>query len=50
MGLMINFFYEEYKTNKAKFFKKILNSSLKYLSIRQLVGLNKNQIKNKKIY
>ncbi len=49
MGLMINFFYEEYKTNKANFFKKILNSSLKYLSIRQLVGFNKNQIKNKNI-
>ncbi len=47
MGLMINFFYEEYKKNRAYFFKKILNSSLKYLSIRQLVGLNKNQIINK---
>ncbi len=47
MGLMINFFYEEYKTNNANFFKKILSYSLKYLSIRQLVGFNKNQIKNK---
>lgn len=37
MGLMLNFFEREYKKNNF-FYKKILNSTLNYLSSRQVVG------------
>lgn len=45
MGLMINFFHKEHSSKNAYFFKKIFDTSLKYLSSRQLVGLNKNKLK-----
>lgn len=47
MGIMINFFSEEYKNNNLNFFKKIFDISLKYLTCRQLAGSNKTQIFNK---
>jgi hypothetical protein len=46
MGLMIDFFSEQYKKNSF-FYKKIFNYSLKYLSSRQAAG-EKNFHKNTK--
>jgi len=45
-GLMINFFEEEYKKN-LKFYKSIFQNTLKYLSSRQLAGLDNLQIKSR---
>lgn len=44
MGLLLNFFEIEHKKN-IKFYKKFLETSLKYLSSRQLAGFSKQKIK-----
>ena len=41
MGLFMNFFSKEYKIN-LKFYKSLLNSTLSYLSSRQVAGTSKN--------
>lgn len=41
MGLMLNFFNKEYKQN-LNFYKIFFDYSLKYLSSRQVAGINKN--------
>ncbi|WP_440698008.1 hypothetical protein [Candidatus Pelagibacter sp. HIMB1709] len=46
MGLMIDFFSKEYEKN-INFYKKSFNYSLKYLSSRQVAGVNKASIKKK---
>ncbi len=46
MGLMIDFFSQEYREN-INFYKNIFNYSLKYLSSRQVAGMKKASIKKK---
>ena len=41
MGLFMNFFSKEYKNN-LKFYKSLFNSTLSYLSSRQVAGASKN--------
>ena len=53
MGLLLNFFKIEHK-NDIKFYNKFLDTSLKYLSSRQMAGFSKkkiklNEIKSKKL-
>ena len=54
MGLMIDYFSKEYKSNR-KFYQSIFNNSLNYLSSRQVAGKenltqNKKQLIAKKIF
>ena len=46
MGLMLDFFSKEYKKD-LNFYKKYFDYTLKYLSVRQFVGIKSDKIKQK---